>query len=65
MRQAVIENPVINSAFEEPGKHYKFDDDGITDEIVAARRPGAYSVWPCPAPQHLVRVMPSGDEKCA
>jgi hypothetical protein len=31
--EAVIENPVINSAFVEPQKHYKFDD-GITSEIV-------------------------------
>jgi hypothetical protein len=44
VRQAVIENPVINSAFAEPGKHYKFDDDGITDEIVASRRPSAYVI---------------------
>lgn len=34
MRQAVIEQWVVNSAFLEPRKHYKFDDDGITDEIV-------------------------------
>jgi type III restriction enzyme len=44
MRQLVIENPVINSAFEEPGRHFRFDDDGITDEIVATRRPSAYFV---------------------
>src|SRR5665648_776075 len=37
VRQLVIDNPVINSAFAEPGKHFKFTDDGITDEIVAAR----------------------------
>lgn len=40
VRQAVIENPVINSAFVEPGKHYKFDD-GTTDEIVTSRSPSA------------------------
>ncbi len=44
MRQLVIENPVINSAFLEPGKHFKFTDDGITDEIVESRRPSAYFI---------------------
>ena len=34
MREVVIENPVINSAFSEPRRHFQFDDDGITDEIV-------------------------------
>jgi type III restriction enzyme len=44
MHEAVIENPVINSAFEEPRRHFKFADDGITDEIVASRRPSAYFI---------------------
>ena len=44
MRQLVIDNPVINSAFLEPGKHFKFTDDGITDEIVESRRPSAYFI---------------------
>jgi type III restriction enzyme len=44
VRQLVIENPVINSAFEEPQRHYKFTDDGITNEIVPARRPSAYFI---------------------
>jgi hypothetical protein len=39
VRQLVIENPVINSAFLEPAKHVKFTDDGITDELVDSRRP--------------------------
>jgi len=47
VRQLVIDNPVINSAFLEPGKHFKFSDDGSTDEIVEARRPSAYSWRPC------------------
>jgi hypothetical protein len=41
VRQLVIDNPVINSAFTEPAKHCKFTDDGITDEIVELRRPSA------------------------
>lgn len=33
MSQVAIENPVINSPFEEPRRHFRFTDDGITDEI--------------------------------
>lgn len=40
----VIENPVINSPFAEPSRHFRFDDDGITNEIVPARRISAYFV---------------------
>lgn len=34
----LIENPVINSPFEEPRRHFHFDDNGITEEIVPVRR---------------------------
>jgi type III restriction enzyme len=44
MSQVVIENPVINSAFKEPSHHFKFSDDGITDEIAVDRRPSSYFV---------------------
>lgn len=44
MTEAVIENPVINSPFKEPTRHFKFADDGITDEIVHTRRPSSYFV---------------------
>ena len=44
MKQVVIENPVINSAFEEPARHFKFTDDGITDVIVEGRRSSSYFV---------------------
>ena len=43
-RQTVIENPVINSPFEEPRRHFRFDDEGITDEIVNQRRDSCYFV---------------------
>lgn len=48
MRQITIDNPVINSPFEEPARYFKFDDEGITNEIVDGRRPSAYFV-PIPA----------------
>ena len=44
MKQVVIENPVINSAFKEPSRLFLFTDDGITDEIVEPRRTNAYLV---------------------
>jgi type III restriction enzyme len=50
MKQVIIENPVINSPFEEPQRHYRFTDDGITDEIVESRRVSAYFV-PIPPPK--------------
>ncbi|MEW6667763.1 MAG: BPTD_3080 family restriction endonuclease [Thermodesulfobacteriota bacterium] len=43
-QQVIIENPVINSPFEEPQRHFRFTEDGITDEIVDARRISAYFV---------------------
>jgi type III restriction enzyme len=50
MKQVIIENPVINSPFEEPQRHYRFTDDGITDEVVESRRVSAYFV-PIPPPK--------------
>ena len=38
MSQVVIENPILNSPFDEPTRHFRFDDDGITNEIVDGRR---------------------------
>lgn len=42
MAQRIIENPVINSPFSEPSKYFRFDDEGITSEIVEGRRPSSY-----------------------
>ena len=44
MSQVVIENPIINSPFDEPARHFKFDDEGITDEIAEGRRISSYFV---------------------
>jgi hypothetical protein len=38
MNQVVIENPIINSPFDEPMRHFRFSDEGITNEIVDGRR---------------------------
>ena len=44
MKQVVIENPVLNSAFAEPARHWRFGKEGITNEIDEARRVSAYFV---------------------
>src|SRR5438309_11767135 len=50
MNPVVVENPILNSPFEEPRRHHKFDEDGITDEIAEARRPSSYFI-PIAAPK--------------
>jgi len=50
MRQVIIETPVINSPFQEPTRHYRFDDEGITNEILESRRVSAYFM-PIPKPR--------------
>ncbi len=44
MRQVVIDNPVINGPFAEPARHFRFTDEGITNEIVESRRVSQYFV---------------------
>jgi type III restriction enzyme len=44
MRHVVIENPVINSPYQEPSRHFRFTDDGITNEVIGGRRISAYFV---------------------
>ncbi|MDP1805000.1 MAG: DEAD/DEAH box helicase family protein, partial [Acidimicrobiales bacterium] len=42
--QTVIENPILNGPFGEPTRHFRFSEDGITDEVVEGRRPSSYFV---------------------
>ena len=44
MSRVVIANPIINSPFEEPKLHFRFSEEGITDEIVPGRRQSEYFV---------------------
>jgi type III restriction enzyme len=44
VKQVVIENPVINSPFDEPNRHFRFADEGITNEIIDGRRSSSYFV---------------------
>ncbi len=56
MNSVVIENPILNSPFHAPDRHFRFDDDGITDDIVKGRRPSSYFV---PIPQPKKKNQPS------
>ncbi|MFH0751322.1 MAG: DEAD/DEAH box helicase family protein [Chloroflexota bacterium] len=45
MTQGLIENPVLNSPFVEPARHFRTTADGeVTGEIVARRRPSEFFV---------------------
>ena len=39
-----IENPILNAPFDAPTRHFRFDDDGITSNVVEGRRRSAYFV---------------------
>ena len=43
-KPVTIENPVLNSPFEEPSRYFKFTEDGITNEIIEERRISAYFI---------------------
>jgi type III restriction enzyme len=40
----VIENPILNAPYDRPSRHFRFDDEGITSDIVEKRRRSAYFV---------------------
>lgn len=44
MPQVVIENPILNSPYKEPSRHFKFSDEGITNEIAESRRISSYFI---------------------
>ena len=44
MPPVVIENPILNSPFDEPGRHFKFGEEGITSEVVEGRRTSSYFI---------------------
>jgi len=52
MPDAVIENPILNSPFREPTRHWRFGDAGITNEVVEKRRLSSYFM---PVPAEKVR----------
>jgi type III restriction enzyme len=44
----VIDNPILNSPYAEPSRHFRFSDERITDEIPEGQRRSGYFV-PVPA----------------
>jgi hypothetical protein len=52
----LIDDPVLNSPFDEPTCHFKFDEDGITNEIAAGRRPSTHFV-PIPRAKKKARQL--------
>ena len=44
MPDATIQNPILNAPFDEPSRHFRFDDQGITNDIVENRRVSAYFI---------------------
>lgn len=40
----VIENPVINSPYQEPQRHFVFDTQGITNQIAQGRRASTFFI---------------------
>ena len=53
MPDALIENPILNSPFREPARHWRFGETGITNEIVDTRRVSSYFM---PIPASKVRT---------
>ncbi len=49
MSKVTIDNPVINSPFEEPQRHFIFTPRGITEDIAEGRRQSEYFI-PMPKP---------------
>ena len=43
-QQVLIENPILNSPYVEPGRHFRFSDEGITNEIIAGRRSSSHFI---------------------
>lgn len=42
--QVLIENPIINSPFNEPNRQFAFDDNGIRNEVIEGRRKSSYFI---------------------
>ncbi|MDO8616111.1 MAG: DEAD/DEAH box helicase family protein [Dehalococcoidia bacterium] len=42
MSDVTIENPILNSPYEEPRRHFRFEEDGITNDVVETRRVSSY-----------------------
>ncbi len=59
-----IENPILNSPYDAPEWHYRFTDEGITNEVVAGRRSSIY-IRPVPVDRRRPSdpMLPGFEEK--
>jgi hypothetical protein len=57
MTQVTIENPILTSPYDEPTRHFRFSDEGITNKVLTGRRSRGADVpdssrrcpdWPTP-----------------
>lgn len=64
MTDKLIDNPIINSPFKEPTRHFQFDDQGITDKIICSRRISEHLV-PIPKPKNRGSQVGLFDEESA
>jgi len=67
MADTIIENPILNSPYREPDRHWRFTDEGITNEIAERRRESANFVSTppsedrCRAPREIHESFDSKD----
>jgi type III restriction enzyme len=47
-----MNNPIVNSPYKEPNRHFNADERGISDEILDARRPSSFYI---PVPRARIR----------
>src|SRR5438876_8180270 len=53
---ALIEKPILDSPHAVPTRYYRFDEDGITDEVADGRRPSSYFI-PIASPKKKTRQL--------
>ncbi|WP_437515157.1 BPTD_3080 family restriction endonuclease [Sorangium sp. So ce1099] len=54
-RRGLIQNPILNSPFHEPTRHFAFTAEGITDTVIEGRRPSSYFI-PIPQPKKSTQL---------
>ncbi|TVL98851.1 MAG: restriction endonuclease subunit R [Candidatus Brocadia sp. WS118] len=57
MADVIIENPVINSPYEEPRRYFRFTDEGITNEIIEGERRASSYFTPIAKPKKKGRQL--------
>jgi type III restriction enzyme len=55
MADVVIDNPILNLPFDEPARHFRFGEEGITSEVVEERRVSSYFM-PIPAAKKRMQL---------